>query len=221
MANSDPNSSPQEVVAAKPIRVIAYIDGFNLYQGMRQGELRHLYWLDVQGLAEQLLKPGQELVRVRYFSAGVVGDSQKERRQAAYLDAIRLRPLVTIKLGTFQAEPVRCRKCHSNWNIPKEKQTDVAIATAMLVDAHAQSCDTAMLISGDSDLVPPIQAIRDCFPSIRVIVAFPPNRTTRQLQQAAHAYYFINPSHLEKSQLEDELTKANGYILKRPDKWKL
>jgi uncharacterized LabA/DUF88 family protein len=205
--------------AVKRHRVIAYIDGFNLYQGMRQGRLRHLYWLDVQSLAEKLLKSNQDLVSVRYFSAGVVGDAAKGRRQATYLDAIRVRPLVTVKLGTFQSEQIRCSKCHLNWTIPKEKQTDVAIATAMLLDAHMQICDVALLISGDSDLVPPIQAIRDHFQQIRVIVAFPPNRNTRQLQQVAHGHYFINHADLAASQLAEEITKPNGHVLKRPEKW--
>lgn len=51
-------------------RVAAYIDGFNLYFGIRQNGRRHL-WLDLEGLVQSLLKPHQQLVAVRYFTARV------------------------------------------------------------------------------------------------------------------------------------------------------
>ena len=41
--------------------------------------------------------------------------------------------------------------------------TDVNIATQMIIDAYQDKYDTAMLISGDSDLVPPIKAINENF----------------------------------------------------------
>jgi hypothetical protein len=38
-------------------RVIAYIDGFNLYFGLRESGLRRCYWLNLPALAESLLRP--------------------------------------------------------------------------------------------------------------------------------------------------------------------
>ena len=38
--------------------------------------------------------------------------------------------------------------------------TDVNIATAMLTDAYRDRFDTALLVSADSDLVPPVRAAR-------------------------------------------------------------
>ena len=52
-------------------RMIAYIDGFNLYYGLRAAGWRRYYWLDLRRLAENLLRPGQTLAAVRYFSARV------------------------------------------------------------------------------------------------------------------------------------------------------
>mgnify|MGYP006892872337 CR=1 FL=1 len=43
----------------KQERVIAYIDGFNLYFGMKQGGWNDSLWLNVQKLASSLLKPSQ------------------------------------------------------------------------------------------------------------------------------------------------------------------
>jgi len=50
-------------------RVIAYIDGFNLYFGLRDKGWRRYLWLDVQKLSTNLLKPGQQLVFTKYFTA--------------------------------------------------------------------------------------------------------------------------------------------------------
>ena len=56
---------------ATPIRVITYIDGFNLYFGLKDSGYRRYYWLDVERLAENILRPGQELLAVKYFTADI------------------------------------------------------------------------------------------------------------------------------------------------------
>ena len=35
-------------------RVIAYVDGFNLYYGLRSKEWKQFYWLNIQDLLQQL-----------------------------------------------------------------------------------------------------------------------------------------------------------------------
>ena len=48
-------------------RAIVYIDGYNLYHGMRADFGKRYNWLDLQALSESLLHPGTELVAVKYF----------------------------------------------------------------------------------------------------------------------------------------------------------
>ncbi len=43
-------------------RVKAYVDGFNLYHGLKTRHGRKYLWLDLQALAVRLLKPSQHLV---------------------------------------------------------------------------------------------------------------------------------------------------------------
>jgi hypothetical protein len=45
-------------------RVKAYVDGFNLYHGLKTRHGRKYLWLDLQALAVRLLKPSQHLVAV-------------------------------------------------------------------------------------------------------------------------------------------------------------
>ena len=43
-------------------RVIAYVDGFNLYFGLREKGWQRYYWLDIQAMVGRLLKPTQQLL---------------------------------------------------------------------------------------------------------------------------------------------------------------
>ena len=62
-------------------RVMVYVDGFNLYYGLRTKGWRRLYWLDMQALSENLLRRGQRLAGVRYFTARITGKEQAKRRR--------------------------------------------------------------------------------------------------------------------------------------------
>ena len=53
-------------------QVAVYIDGFNLFYGMRSKGWKRFYWLDVYQLAENLLLSSQQLSIVRYFTAPIL-----------------------------------------------------------------------------------------------------------------------------------------------------
>jgi len=48
-------------------RVIAYIDGFNLFYSSLKGT--KYKWLDIWSMCSAFLQPNQELVAIKYFSA--------------------------------------------------------------------------------------------------------------------------------------------------------
>ncbi|HTW95316.1 MAG TPA: NYN domain-containing protein [Tepidisphaeraceae bacterium] len=212
-------------------RVITYIDGFNLYFGLRAGKLKRFYWLDVNSLASNLLLPNQTLVAAKYFTSRISGPAkgntspaaqaleESRLRQALYLDALATTPLQIIE-GHFLNKGGHCRACGATWASFEEKMTDVNIATELLTDAFTNTFDTALIISADSDLVPPIRALRHHFPAKRVLVIFPPNRASKELRAAAHANFTIGHGTLTKSQLPDEVPKQGGFILRRPAFWR-
>ena len=71
---------------------------------------RKYLWLDLQALAESLLRAGQSLEQMRYFTARVRNDVAGGQRQSDYLDALNVHsPLVEIKDGRFQEKDRRCR----------------------------------------------------------------------------------------------------------------
>jgi len=98
--------------------------------------------------------------------------------------------------------------------------TDVDIAVALMEDALDDRFDTAILVSGDSDLTAPVEAIRRRYPTKRVVVAFPPKRRSAQLARAASATVTIGRTILKNSQLPDRVQKSDGYVLKRPSTWR-
>ena len=181
----------------KKFGVITYIDGYNLYFGMldeatRRGSraepnasyYRHM-WLDIQGLAESLLRPNQELISVKYFTSPISTGKGKQERQNAYLDALRTKSKVEIIFGRFQPDRKECDHCGHPAYHPQEKKTDVNIATHLICDAIENRYDTALLVTGDSDLVPALEAVKRLAPTKRLVVVFPPNRRSIELGGAS------------------------------------
>jgi len=52
-------------------RVCVYVDGFNLYFGLKSKGWRRHYWLDLATLSSALLKPSQQLKTVHYFTSRI------------------------------------------------------------------------------------------------------------------------------------------------------
>lgn len=200
-------------------RVITYIDGFNLYFGMKSEYANQFLWLDVEALSSSLLVPGQTLVATKYFTSRVTNQPDKEKRQSTYLDALRAATGCHLFFGRYQSNVILCKGCGSNWPSPKEKMTDVNIATQMLLDAFTDQFDTAILISGDTDLIPPIRAIKSHIPQKRIGVYFPPKRHSIHLENAVDFSGLIGRKKLKNSQLPASITLPNGYVLTRPVSW--
>jgi len=200
-------------------RVITYIDGFNLYFGLREQGWRKYMWLDLPALSRSLLRSDQSLLRTKYFTSRVSGNPGKEQRQSAWLDDIGTLSDLSIYWGRFQADRKECKTCHAASFVPQEKKTDVNIATELLCDAHSDAFDTAIIISGDADLVPPIAAIRRLFPNKKIVVAFPPCRYSAELALNAHASMRIFESNFRKSRLPESVPTASGTVVTRPPKW--
>jgi uncharacterized LabA/DUF88 family protein len=200
-------------------RVIAYVDGLNLYHGLRSKKWKRYYWLDIHRVAELMLKPGQSLVRTKYFTTVVKDPPEKKKRQTTFLDALGTLQDFDIYYGYYLSNDYTCWQCGHTREVYHEKMTDVNIATELLSDAFQDKFDTALLYSGDGDLVPPIRAVIQLFPKKRVVVAFPPNRVSKELKRVATAYTKVPRAVLAKSVFPDQVTKPDGFVLQCPKEW--
>jgi NYN domain len=146
-----------------------YIDGFNLFYGQLKGNLG-VKWLNPVTMSELLL-PGEQINRVRYFTARVrrrPQDPQIHVRQDAYLRALHTLPKVTVHEGQFFANAARMPLARPRLGGPRfadvikteEKGSDVNLATYLLVDAFRNDANTFVVVSNDSDLTEPLRIVR-------------------------------------------------------------
>lgn len=165
------------------------------------------------------MKPDQTLAHTKYFTSRIASPPQKVKRQATYIDAVTTLPDTSVFFGKYQLNPVTCYRCGDVRNVPNEKMTDVNIAVELLQDAFLDAFDMAILVSADSDLIAPIEAVKKLFPHKRVIVACPPGRFSHHLCHAATAHFQIGRGTIAKSRFPDQVKTQSGFVLKRPATW--
>ncbi len=215
---------PPKPAPPTPKRSIVYIDGFNLYYGaLRGGPYK---WLNLERYF-RLLRPGDCIQKIRYFTARVVGSHAAS--QDAYLSALVTLPLVEIIFGRFKAKQIECLVPSCSLPSPRffssfeEKRTDVNIALWMLHDAQENLCDRLVLISGDSDLVPAIAMVKDHYPTKEIIVYIPARSEIRgaavELRGIADRAKILPLQILHAAQFPAEITNDSGLVIKKPLSW--
>jgi uncharacterized LabA/DUF88 family protein len=203
-------------------RVIAYVDGFNLYFGLKAAQFERFLWLDVEQLVRELVNPRTQVVsRTRYFTTRVSDPPPKVARQTTYLEALQAhRPALSVHFGHYLSSIRTCKKCGHAYTVQSEKMTDVNIASELLHDLFNDAFDVAFIVSADSDLATPIQKTLVIAPHKRVVVVFPPRRKSNHLRQIASGTIDIKPFHLSMAQLPDPVVRrSDGFLLRRPLPW--
>jgi hypothetical protein len=201
-------------------RVIAYIDGYNLYFGLKDAGFSRYKWLNVQSLIEKLLKPNQTLLRVNYFTTLVTNDSDTRMRQKTFIAALQTLKLTNIFFGKFQKEKSKCKTCGNDYVADCEKMTDASIVTELMKDYYEDKFDMAMIISGDTDLLPPIKFINEAPDNKRVFVAFPPDRKNDEVAKFAKGWQTIGRKNIADSQFPPTLKDKYGEDIEIPKEWK-
>lgn len=204
-----------------PNRVMAYVDGFNLYYGMRDRGWGQFYWNDPCLLIKTLVRPEFQLVGVKYFTARVHQPEDKRNRQTAYLDALRACSDAQVIYGQFLEKHRRCKnpECGFKWLDHEEKMTDTAIGVNLVADAFLDAMDVALLVGGDTDIVPAVRMVRRHFPRIRLEAWFPPRRKNQAVADVCDDEGQIDGAHLERAVMPDEVDVGDGITVRRPSSW--
>ena len=200
---------------------VVYIDGFNFYYGAVKGTPHK--WLDHEALCRRLL-PKDQIVKIRYFTARISArpdDPQQAVRQETYLRALATLPLIEIHYGHYVTRPTRMplanppAKGARTVEVLKteEKGSDVNLATYLLLDAFQKRCDTAVVISNDSDLAEPVR-IAQSEAGIKVGVINPHKAKYRSRRLQGTFFKQLRPSVLAQTQLPAVLHDAQGTIHK-------
>lgn len=212
-------------------RVTFYIDGFNFYYGLKTQkdilpQWGQSYWIDLVKLCSQFLGPNQTIKKVIYFTASPLSKSASQR-QSAFLNANKALNPNTFEVvrGKYLPKVYECPNCHYSIMKPEEKKTDVNISIRMIADCIKNSTDRLVLISGDSDLIPPIEFIAKNYPEKRLRVFFPPSISSREImdimrRHKSKAVFLINNLPKFTTAIMDDEVKVGDKIYSIPPKWK-
>lgn len=177
-------------------RVSFFIDGFNLYHSLKD-YARDCRWLDLHKLCTSYLRENEQLGDIYYFTAVATWNNDKSTKHKLYIKRLSLEGIKTV-YGKFKKVSRHCNYCNHEYDTHEEKRTDVNIALKLFSDAVLDKFDTAILISADSDLIPPIEEISSVFPNKRVGVIIPLGRKAKELKQVTDFSFKIEKSRLEE-----------------------
>jgi uncharacterized LabA/DUF88 family protein len=203
------------------MRTYIYVDGFNLYYGCLKGS--QYKWLDLKKLCQNLLKPENQIVKIKYFTASVSGkfDPDQPIRQKTYLRALEcFTPEIEIYKGHFLTHPVDMPtvtppppkvKVYKT----EEKGSDVNLAVHLLNDAWHNVYDCAIIISNDSDLSESTRLVKEERQKTIGLIC-PSSKPSKQLVQCCDFVKKIRSHVLANAQLPNPIPNTN---LTKPKSW--
>ncbi len=226
-ALSNPNGPVQ-----KKIRVVAFIDGFNLYHALdeysrgatpeEKVRYQKYKWLCLTSLVKIFIRPtSEELVGVEYFTTYPSWNDGKLARHRTFVSA-QIKMGVHVTFGEFKKKTVRCRAdCMAEYTAYEEKQTDINIATSML--DFVSRYDKLILVTADSDQVPALKLLKKLHPTKRLASLPPIGREAKELAQVCGESFKMTEQHLSTCQLPNPfplIRDGNQYgVLEKPLGW--
>lgn len=188
-------------------------------------------WIDPLKLSQALLKPDDEIHRVRYFTALTVGaaSSTIRQQQETYIRALRTISGLTVHLGLFVAHKRAMPRADGGGTVEElrtdEKGSDVNLASHLLLDACSGDFDKALIVSNDNDFAFPVRAVRDRLGltiGVSCPVAQPGRRPARLLVHAASFTAHLTRKRrtlLRHSQFPNPVIDSTARPIHRPPTW--
>ena len=152
-----PSKSSKSSVVRENDRVMVFIDGSNLYHVLTQSCGRHDLQFDKFAMK---LANGRDLKRTYYYNIRQESDTNPAvgMEQQKFLDSMYDTPYIEVRLGIWK----------QRGEIMVEKGVDVMLATDLITHAYKNHNDTAIVVSGDADFYPALQAVKDVGKHIEV-----------------------------------------------------
>jgi len=210
-------------------RTAFLIDGFNLYHSVRAAAKlvggRGMKWLDISRLCSSYLHVvgnGATLENVYYFSALATHLEATNlgvtKRHQTFISCLRASG-VQVELARFKKKIIWCSHCHQKVVRREEKETDVAIAVKMMELLYSRSCETIVLMTGDTDIAPAVRSAQRLFPGCTIWFAFPYDRKNKELEQLTGRAFQITKESYQRHQFPDPYVLADGTSLVKPAAW--
>lgn len=215
----------------KMIRTSFLIDGFNLYHSVKTASHElglggyGTRWLDIHSMCQSylhLIDTTARLSEIYYFSA-LAKHLEMRKPDVTVRHRTYIRCLedsgVKVELHRFKKSLTFCQKCNQTFNRREEKETDVAMATRMLELLFLDKCDTIILITGDTDIVPAVKTAQKLFPNKEIIFMMPYKRHNKELANLASRHFDISSNNYTKHQFADPYITKKGKAVIKPSTW--
>jgi uncharacterized LabA/DUF88 family protein len=209
-------------------RTVFIIDGFNLYHSVREAARvlggKGTKWLNIHALCDSylhLIGRGATLEKVYYFSALAKhlesSDPDVTRRHRTLLRALENSGVV-VELARFKKKTTKCDHCSKKIVRREEKETDVALAARLFECFHTDECDTAVIMSGDTDIAPAVRTAQRLFPDKEIAFAFPFGRKNKELTKLVKTSFQMTKEQYRKHQFPESI-EISGRIIHKPTDW--
>lgn len=207
-------------------RIAFLVDGFNLYHALDHSpntpnpKQYHKYkWLNLSKLAQAYITSQDTIAGIHYFTTLATWDPAKVAKHKLFIRANELEG-VKVVYGEFKRKQKRCNLCHKFFWTVEEKQTDVNIALKLFQLAVQDTYDKAIIVSGDTDLLPAVKAVQVTFPTKSIGVVIPIGRASEDFKKNADFHFKMKEHQLQASRFPDTIALSGGGTLVCPPKWK-
>ena len=224
-------------------RVTFLVDGFNLYHSIKDlayPKKLHVKWLNIHSLCvSYLYLIGREasLSEIYYFSAfaGHLRNPGIVKRHQDYIKCLESTGIIP-EMGRFKSKEIKCplydnfgkaKQGYENVKCPRlgkfekheEKETDIAIAARLFEVIIKNSCDTVVLITGDTDMAPAVKTCQRLFPNKTILFAFPYKRHNQELKEISPRSFKIHADVYGQHLFSDTVRLQDGSIIHKPLSW--
>jgi uncharacterized LabA/DUF88 family protein len=227
-------------------RTIVYVDGFNMYYGVVSKTAYK--WLNLKAIFRSILKPDNQIVAIKYYTANVTGtpDEDAPRRQQLYFDALSTVPEISICKGSFMTnarwlpivnppvgvftpikDVIRIKGSTVLVNVHKteEKGSDVNLGVDLVNDGWRGLYDVAVVASNDTDLESPIRIVKEQLkkPVVLVCPSGPASpRFAHKTLMDVSSFTWHNaftPERLLSAQFPNPVVALSGRQIYKPESW--
>ena len=132
-------------------KVMIFIDGSNIFHACRRQNLKLSYEKFMN-----ILKKDRNVIRIFYYSGIKIPIKEEQNNFLKMLKHIDIEVITK----PLKKRKVKCNKCGSIKITFLEKGIDASLSTDLLWYAIQNAYDIAILVSGDGDIIPPVDRIR-------------------------------------------------------------
>ena len=222
-------------------RVTFLIDGFNLYHStvdLARSQGLRVKWLNIYSLCSSflyLIGQNAAIAEIYYFSAFAdhLNDPNIIKRHRDYIECLKSTGIIP-EMGRFKPKDVTCpfhsqlvKSSPTNIVCPirgkftkhEEKETDIAIAAKLFEIMFKNKCDTAVLVTGDTDLTPAVETCKRLFPTKAIRFAFPYGRHNQELKTLLPGSFKIHAGSYVQHLFPDPVRLPDGTEICKPTSW--